>query len=169
MPKADTVAVPSLSREQAIAAADWLEKDYQPGTAKDVAAAQELAEILAKAARRKRQGSSLNPQVPRHLAQWFGAFTEPTGWWSFQTDKDRTKDVYLPAQSTPESIRPIALLFMRAASRRRGRPAPSLHDLAQQKRLALKKINMDSDSSDDRWLRRVRVRLNYWLWAKGET
>ena len=57
MPKADTVAVPSLSREQAIAAADWLEKDYQPGTARDVAAAQELAEILAKAARRKRQGS----------------------------------------------------------------------------------------------------------------
>lgn len=163
MPKADTVAVPSLSREQAIAAADWLEKDYQPGTVRDVAAAQELAQKLYKAARRKRQDSSLNLQVPRLLAQWFGAFTEPTGSWFFRTDKDRGKDVYLPAQSAPEPIQAIASLFMKAASRRRGRPPLSLPELKDESRLSC-----SLGRFDERWPRRVRKRLEHWLWAMGK-
>ena len=165
MPKGGTVTV-TLSPEQARAAADWLGKHYKPKTARDTQGAPDLAKILGKVARRERHDSLLRPQIPRHLARWFGTFAateEPGGWWSFQTGTDRAKDVYLPAQSAPEPIQAIASLFMRAASRRRGRPPLSLPELKDEARLSC-----SWERPDERWPRRVRKRLGYWLWAMGK-
>jgi hypothetical protein len=113
--------------------------------------------MLGKAALRKRRGDQFDLPIPRDLAQWFAAFWRPSGWWVFG-------DVYVPAQWSPDPVQGIAGIFLRAASRHRGRTSPSLHKLEER----LNRLTANPDT-DERWLRRLQARIRGLQFAKAET
>ena len=167
MPKKDTVLV-SLSRAQAVEAARWLTSDYRPQARPPFGGAdwpqeqhlvaQELARILAKAARRKRI-REFSARIPRGLAQWFAAFFRPDGWWDFG-------DVQLPAQQSPDAIQQIATAFLAAVSRRKGRAGyRRLHERERQ----LERVSDPRLRTDARWIRRLKKTVNDLRKARDET
>jgi hypothetical protein len=151
MPIKGTIQV-QLSQAQADEAARWL-AEYTPvlpsyhmpdvWESEQRQLAAELSQILHKAAIRKRSSTTLNLRIRCELAQWFATFARDDGWWDFD-------GVQLPSQPAPEHIQAIATVFLRAASRRRGRPLLTLLDTVEQLERGVKA------GADPRVVRRLR-------------
>jgi hypothetical protein len=155
MPVKGTVQV-EISRAQAATAAQWLRDDYRPRQPEQRTIAQRLAKQLWKASQRKREGATFTLAVSRDLSQWFGAFTEPDGWWDFSGERVR-------AQPAPDPIRNIAALFRRAVSRRKGRRNPSHQELVDQR------DRLERSTDDSRSLRKNQAKIKNLEWAREET
>lgn len=152
MPAKGMVLV-QLSDAQAAEAARWLVEDYTPVLPphrmspdwedKQRQLAAELGQILHKAAARKRSSTTLNLSIRSELVRWFASFFRPDGWWDFD-------GVQLPGQPAPENVQAIAAVFLRAASRRRGRRLLTLLDTEKQLERSAKA------GADPRVVRRLR-------------
>jgi len=163
MPAKGNVSV-WLSPDQAMVAARWLRENYTPNNIADMPPnwethqrelAHELSEKLFKASSRKRRGATFNLVIPRKYAQWFGAFYKPGGWWHFDPN------VLLPGQKCPKQIRPIAGLFLKAASRTKGRPRWTLEE-TKVRHHCLAKI------SDERVSRQRRKKIRDLEWEREQ-